>query len=174
MKSQQSTNSQDTEYIIKSVLERGHLLYDSVQCGAILLEHLALSDLLPVIAYSAYLMGIKIKQSEEKTMKMTKQQSKYLKKYKSTILNQLLNLSQNTSLTELDKNIVLDLIRAFTVDSRTPYESRLKTYTQRQYILETIQKKYPSTITQNTYTQPTNNNFTFGAFTMFDRDNEPF
>lgn len=96
---------------------------------------------------------------------MTKQQSKLLKNLKLQMLNTIFECLNFSNLDEQDRQILCDTIREL-LDERTPYDTRMRAFAKRNYIIDGITRKYATVPSHNT---------TVGSFDMFNNDEDmPF
>lgn len=93
---------------------------------------------------------------------MTKKESKTLKSLKYNMLNTLFEALNLPNLDEQDRQILCDTIREL-LDERTPYDTRMRAFAKRNYVIEGIKRKYK-------YTTVPSCNATVGSFDMFDDD----
>lgn len=95
---------------------------------------------------------------------MTRRESKILKQLKHNMLNTLFECFNLPNLSEQDRQILCDTIREL-MDERTPYDTRMRAFTKRNYIIQGITHKYATTPSYNK---------SDGSFSMFDYDDMPF
>lgn len=96
---------------------------------------------------------------------MTRKEAKTLKSLKYNMLDTLFGCLNLPNLNEQDRQILCDTIKEL-LDERTPYDTRMRAFAKRNYIIEGITRKYATVPSYKT---------TVGSFDMFDSDEDmPF
>lgn len=96
---------------------------------------------------------------------MTRKESKTLKSLKYNMLDTLFGCLNLPNLNEQDRQILCDTIREL-LDERTAYDTRMRAFAKRNYIIEGITRKYATVPSYNA---------TASSFDMFDSDEDmPF